>query len=84
VVLQNPAARTRKLRLPAQSDTRRGVESPLSGFGGGDFPVAGAEGAVDVEVEVEWVGSGIRGNKNPVPEKERTSTGEIEGKVFTS
>ena len=68
----------------AQSDTRRGVESPLSEFGGGDFPVAGAEGSVGFEVEVELVGSGIRGNKNPVPEKERTSTGEIEGKVFTS
>tara|TARA_B100001093_G_scaffold254568_1_gene243527 strand:- start:603 stop:791 length:189 start_codon:yes stop_codon:yes gene_type:complete len=62
--------------LPAQSDIRRGVEFPLSEFGGGDFPVAGAKGMVGVEVEGEWVGSGGRKNKKPVPEKERTSTGE--------
>lgn len=70
--------------MPGQSGTRRGVEFPLAEFDGGDFPVAGTEGAVGVKVEVELVGSGIRGNKNPVPEKERTSTGEIERKVFTS
>ena len=68
--------------MAEQSGTRRGVEFPLAEFDGGDFPVAGTEGAVGVEVAVEWVGSGCRGNKNPVPEKERTSTGGMRGKSY--
>ena len=31
------------------------VKFPLAEFGGSDFPVAGAEGAVVAEVKVEWV-----------------------------
>ena len=68
--------------MPAQSAIRRGVEFPLCEFGGGEFPVAGAEGAAGIEVEEEWAGSGIRGNKNPVLEKERTSTGELREKFL--
>ena len=68
--------------MPAQSAIRRGVEFPLCEFGGGEFPVAGAEGAAGIGVEEEWVGSGIRGNKNPVPEREITSTGELREKFL--